>query len=90
MANRLINAKAWPVEKQQWYYLTYNLGDKRVHAFSKVICPNVNVIASLEFELDNYDVTVKHISHYATSTSLKKVMRLINFYSILGKAEIHP
>ena len=30
------------------------------------ICPKVNVIARLAFELTYYDVAVQHVSHYAT------------------------
>ena len=42
--------------------------DKRVHAFAKVICLKVNVIARLEIELAHFDVAVPNNSHYATST----------------------
>ena len=31
--------------------------------------PKVNVIARLEFELTNYDITAQHVNHYATGTS---------------------
>ena len=46
--------------------------DKRVHAFSKGICPKVNVIAQQEFNLwsSYYDVAVKHVNHYTTVTAL--------------------
>ncbi len=37
--------------------LLFNCEDKEVHNFPKGICPKVNVIAQLEFELANYDVT---------------------------------
>ena len=39
------------VEKQQWYYLTYNWRYKGVHTILKSISPKVNVVARLEFEL---------------------------------------
>ena len=53
----LFNAKAIILEEQQWWE------DKRVHAFSKGICPKVNVIARLEFEL-----AVQRFNHYNTWT----------------------
>ena len=42
--------------------------DKKVHTFLKVICPKVNVIVRLEFELAYYDIEVKDINHYAART----------------------
>ena len=36
--------------------------------FSKDIRPKVNVIAWLEFELNNYDIIVLHVGHYITET----------------------
>ena len=41
-------------------------GDKAVHAFPKCICPKVNVIARLEFELAYYDSAVQRFKHYTT------------------------
>ena len=38
----------------------------RVQTFPKSICPKVNVIAQVEFELANYDVKVQYVNHYAT------------------------
>ena len=40
--------------------------DKGVHTFPKDICPKVNVIARLEFELAYYDFAVHHFNHYTT------------------------
>ena len=40
------------------------------HNLPKGISPKVNEIASLEFELAYYYVTVQHVSHYATETPL--------------------
>ena len=37
--------------EEQWYYITHSLEDKGVHTFPKGICPKVNVIARLEYEL---------------------------------------
>ena len=33
------------------YYLIHSLEDKGVHNFAKSICPKVNVIAEIQFEL---------------------------------------
>ena len=41
-------------------------GDKRVYTFHKGISPKVNVIAPQGFELIYNNVTVLHVSHYAT------------------------
>ena len=65
---RLINAKAILLEEQQWYYLTHSWEDKRVHTFLKGICPKVNAIARLEYELAYYDSAVHCINHYTTRT----------------------
>ena len=50
------------------YYLNYNLDDKGVHTFPKGICPKVNVIARLEYELAYYDSAVHRFNHYTTRT----------------------
>ena len=34
-------------EKQWWCYLMHRWEDKRGHAFLKVICPEVNIIAQV-------------------------------------------
>ena len=52
---RLFNAKVMLLEEQQWYYLTHCWEDKGVHTFPEGICPKVNVIARLEYELAYYD-----------------------------------
>ena len=65
---RLFNAKAILLEEQQWYYLTHSWEDKGVHTFPKGICPKVNVIARLEYELAYYDSAVHHFNHYTTRT----------------------
>ena len=65
---RLINAKAILREEQQWYYLTHSWEDKGVHTFPKGICPKVNVIARLEYELAYYDSAVHCFNHYTTRT----------------------
>ena len=46
------------------YYLTHSWEDKGVHTFPKGICPKVNVIERLEYELAYYDSAV----HYTTRT----------------------
>ena len=65
---RLFNAKAILIEEQWWYYLTHSWKDKRVHTFPKGICPKVNVIARLEYELAYYDSAAHRFNHYTTRT----------------------
>ena len=58
----LFNAKSisfFFFEGQQWYYLTHRWENKGVHTFTKGICPKMNVIARLEFELAYYDSAVQ-------------------------------
>ena len=47
-------------------------GGKGVHTFPKGIIQKVNVIARLEFEPNNYEVAVWHVSNYVTGTTLIK------------------
>ena len=68
---RLFNAKSILLEEQLWYYLTHSWEDKGVHTFPKGICPKVNVIARLEFELAYYDFAVHRFNHYTTRTPPK-------------------
>ena len=63
---RLFNAKAILLEEQ--YYLTHSWDDKGVHTFPKGICPKVNVIARLEYELTYYDSAIHRFNHYTTRT----------------------
>ena len=65
---RLFNAKAILLEEQKWCYLTHSWEDKGVHTFPKWICPKVNVIARLEYELAYYDSAVHRFNHYTTRT----------------------
>ena len=65
---RLFNAKAILLEEKLWYYLTHSWKDNGVHTFPKGICPKVNVIARLEFELAYYDSAVHRFNHYTTRT----------------------
>ena len=67
----LFNAKAILREEQWWYYLTHSWEDKGVHTFPKGICPKVNVIARLEYELAYYDSVVHRFNHYTTRTPPK-------------------
>ena len=46
-----INTKAILLEEQHWHYLTLSWEDMGFNTFPKGICPKVNVIARLEFEL---------------------------------------
>ena len=65
---RLFNAKAILLEEQLRYSLTHSWEDKGVHTFPKGICPKVNVIARLEYELAYYDSAVHRFNHYTTRT----------------------
>ena len=65
---RLFNAKTILLEEQKWYYLTHSWEDKRAHTFPKGICPKVNVIARLEYELAYYDSAVQRFNHYTSRT----------------------
>ena len=65
---RLFNAKAILQEEQYWNNLTHSWEDKGVHTFSKGICPKVNVIARLEFELVYFDFAVHRFNHSTTTT----------------------
>ena len=58
---RLFNAKTILTEEQLWYYLTFSWKDKG-------ICPKVNVIARLEYELAYYDSAVHRFNYYTTRT----------------------
>ena len=64
--NKEFNAKAILLVEQSWYYLTHSW--EGVHTFPKGICPKVNVIARLEFELAYYDSAVHRFNHYTTRT----------------------
>ena len=65
---RLFNAKAILLEEQLWYYLTHSWEDKGAHTFPRGICPKVNVIARLGYELAYYDSAVHRFKHYTTRT----------------------
>ena len=65
---RSFNAKAILLEEQKRYYLTHSWEDKGVHTFPRGICPKVNVIARLEYELAYYDSAVHLFNHYTTRT----------------------
>ena len=74
---KLFYAKAILLEEQLWYYLTYSWEDKGVHMFPKGICPKVNAIARLEYELAYYDSAVHRFNHYTTRTpSFSKRLKL--------------
>ena len=49
-------------------YFTHSWEDKGAHTFPKGICPKVNVIARLAYELVYYDSAVHHFNHYTTRT----------------------
>ena len=60
------------LEEQKWYFLTQSWEDKGVPTFSKGICPKMNVIARLEYELAYYDSAVHRFNHYTTRTPFSK------------------
>ena len=49
-------------------YSSRSLENNGVHTFPNDICPKVNVIARLKFELACFDSTVKRLYHYAMKT----------------------
>ena len=65
---RSFNTKAILLEEQYWYHLTHSWEDKGVHNFPKGICPKVNVVARLGYELTYYDSAVHRFNHYTTRT----------------------
>ena len=62
------------LSEKKWYYLTHSWEDKGVHTFPMGICPKVNVIARLEFELAYYDSAIHRFNHYTTRTPPKLFM----------------
>ena len=94
---RLFNAKAILLEEQWWYYLTHSWEDKGVHTFPKDICPKVNVIARLEYELAYYDSAVHRFNHYTTRTTPRghlikfhwkyRLIKLVVYISFFNKID---
>ena len=62
-----------------WYDLTHSWEDKGVQTFPKGICPKVDVIARVEYELAYYDSAVYRFNHNTTKT----LPWLCGFYGIL-------
>ena len=54
--------------------------DKGVHNFPKGICPKVNVMARLEYELAYYDSAVHRFNHYTTKTPLMQFVNKRIYY----------
>ena len=79
----LFNAKDILLEEQQWCYLTHSEEDKGVHIFPKGICPNVNVIAWLEFELAYYDSPVQGFNNYTTRTPTSSIPDILIIYIVI-------
>ena len=50
--------------------LAYSYSPSPQGAFPRDICPNVNVIALLEFELAYYDSSFQRFNHYSIKTPL--------------------
>ena len=63
----LLSGKRWSVciSKSQ---RTFSWEDKGVHTFPRGICPKVNVIALLEYELAYCESAVNRFNHYTTRT----------------------
>ena len=56
--------------------------DKGVHTFPKGICPKVNIIARLEYELAYYESTVHRFNHYTTRTPPLKFLESNQIYAL--------
>ena len=54
------------LEGQQWYYLTHSWENKGFHTFPDGICPKVNVIVRLKFELAYYNSAVQRFNQYTS------------------------
>ena len=80
---RLFNASC--LEEQLWYYLTHSWEDKGVHTFPKGICPKVNVIARLDFQLTYYDSEVHRFNHYTTRTPPVQIELFKNYSYLIGE-----
>ena len=48
--------------------MLFNWEYKGIHTFTKGICPKVNAMARLEFELAYYDSAVQRFNQYTTRT----------------------
>ena len=64
-----------PVQKsQETYWMHHVWEDKKGYTFPKGICPKVNVIAPLEFELTYYNSTVRRFYQYTTTRALDSTL----------------
>ena len=54
--------------RKEQYYLTHSWQDKGIHTFANGICPKVNVIARLKFELTYYESKVERFNPDTTMT----------------------
>ena len=59
---------------------------RRMCTFPKNICPKVNLIVQLEFELTYYDVSVQIISHFITRTNHSGISQFL-FWSQVPPAQ---
>ena len=59
--------------------LTHIWEDKGFIPFLKGICPKVNMISRLEFELAYYHSTVQSFNHYTTITPPLSTSLMINY-----------
>ena len=61
--------------------------NKGVHTFPKGICPKVNVIARLEYELAYYDSAVHRFNHYTTRTPINTTRMVSSVCTNTGIAD---
>ena len=74
----LFDAKSIFIKEHQVYYLRKSWEDIGIHTLRKSICPNVNIITWLEFEIVDYSIAVQYINHYAISTPSHEILLIIS------------
>ena len=69
-----------------------NWEDKRIHTLPKGICPKMNIIARLEFELAYNDFAIQCFNHYTMSSPRRIILvKIINKKQLaLGRWKIIP
>ena len=77
--------KPKPYLLEEQYHLTHSWEDNGVHTFP--ICPKVNVIAWLEYELAYHDSAVHRFNHYTTRTPHSNVRKC--YYQKSSNGELY-